>query len=350
MVVSLSTQKEEKGMGFRYRKSINLGGGFRITLSGSGVSYSWGVKGYRVTKTARGTTRRTVSIPGTGISYVHETREGSNPNCPKPAPAIDNNYYDTQDIVNNVATDMVSDGLEDLLASASEAIKYNTLANVGCWITAIVGFVYPVSFLFTMAFLLFKVYVRTRCTINLDYDIELDQEEIVYDRINPMIEITECEKVWRIIQTSKVLNRKYACGANDSVNRTLCKVSTKIPFPFKTDMEIASFKAKKETLLFLPDRLFIMQKSKIGALNYDDIEASARTARFIEDKGVPKDSRVVGKTWKYVNKAGGPDKRFKDNKQYPICLYGELELRSASGLNTVIMFSNPYIGEETSQG
>ena len=186
-------------MGFRYRKSINLGGGFRITLSRSGVSYSWGVKGYRVTKTARGTTRRTVSIPGTGISYVHETREGSNPNCPKPAPAIDNNYYDTQDIVNNVATDMVSDGLEDLLASASEAIKYNTLANVGCWITAIVGFVYPVSFLFTMAFLLFKVYVRTRCTIDLDYDIDPDQEEIVYDRINPMIEITECEKVWRII-------------------------------------------------------------------------------------------------------------------------------------------------------
>ena len=30
-------------MGFRYRKSINLGGGFRINLSKSGVGYSWGV-------------------------------------------------------------------------------------------------------------------------------------------------------------------------------------------------------------------------------------------------------------------------------------------------------------------
>ena len=56
-------------VGFRFRKSINLGGGFRITLSKSGIGYSWGVKGYRITKTARGAIRRTASIPGTGISY-----------------------------------------------------------------------------------------------------------------------------------------------------------------------------------------------------------------------------------------------------------------------------------------
>ena len=60
-------------MGLRVRKSINLGGGFRINLSKSGIGYSWGTKGYRVTKTARGTTRRTYSIPGTGISWVDES-------------------------------------------------------------------------------------------------------------------------------------------------------------------------------------------------------------------------------------------------------------------------------------
>lgn len=32
-------------MEFRYRKSINLGGGFRINLSKSGIGYSWGTKG-----------------------------------------------------------------------------------------------------------------------------------------------------------------------------------------------------------------------------------------------------------------------------------------------------------------
>lgn len=67
-------------MGFRYRKSINLGGGFRVNISKSGIGYSWGVKGARITKTSRGTTRHTLSIPGTGISYVNETGKSRNRN------------------------------------------------------------------------------------------------------------------------------------------------------------------------------------------------------------------------------------------------------------------------------
>lgn len=59
-------------MGFRFRKSINLGGGFRVNLSKSGVGYSWGTKGVRFTKTAKGKKRTTLSVPGTGISYVSE--------------------------------------------------------------------------------------------------------------------------------------------------------------------------------------------------------------------------------------------------------------------------------------
>lgn len=39
-------------MGFRFRKSINMGGGFRLNLSKSGVGYSWGTKGFRITKRA----------------------------------------------------------------------------------------------------------------------------------------------------------------------------------------------------------------------------------------------------------------------------------------------------------
>lgn len=55
-------------MGFRFRKSIKLGPA-RINLSKSGIGYSVGTKGFRVTKKARGGTRMTASIPGTGISY-----------------------------------------------------------------------------------------------------------------------------------------------------------------------------------------------------------------------------------------------------------------------------------------
>lgn len=60
-------------MGFRLRKSINLGHRVKVNLSKSGIGYSVGVPGLRITKTAKGHVRTTASIPGTGISYVSET-------------------------------------------------------------------------------------------------------------------------------------------------------------------------------------------------------------------------------------------------------------------------------------
>ena len=58
-------------MGIRFRKSIRLGKGIRINLSGSGVGYSVGWKGFRFTKPSKGRSRTTTSIPGTGLSFTN---------------------------------------------------------------------------------------------------------------------------------------------------------------------------------------------------------------------------------------------------------------------------------------
>lgn len=64
-------------MGLRINKSINIGG-LRVNLSKSGIGFSAEVPGFRVTKTADGKIRKTVSIPGTGISYVSEDKINKN--------------------------------------------------------------------------------------------------------------------------------------------------------------------------------------------------------------------------------------------------------------------------------
>ena len=56
-------------MGFRFRKSAKMGP-VRVNFSKSGVGYSVGGKGFRVTKRADGKVQTTASIPGTGISYT----------------------------------------------------------------------------------------------------------------------------------------------------------------------------------------------------------------------------------------------------------------------------------------
>ena len=58
-------------MGLRFRKSINLGP-LRINLSKSGVGFSLGVKGFRIGRSAKGKNTATVSLPGTGLSYVQD--------------------------------------------------------------------------------------------------------------------------------------------------------------------------------------------------------------------------------------------------------------------------------------
>ena len=65
-------------MGFRFKKSIKAGP-VRVNFSKSGIGYSVGGKGFRVTKKAGGGVRTTASIPGTGISYVNDSGSGRKP-------------------------------------------------------------------------------------------------------------------------------------------------------------------------------------------------------------------------------------------------------------------------------
>jgi len=91
--------------------------------------------------------------------------------------------------------------------------------------------------------------------------------------------------------------------------------------------------------------VLIVDAAGVGAVSYNDLSIAHSTTRFIEAQGVPADATVVGQTWKYVNKSGTPDKRFKNNYQIPIALYEEIHFASKSGLNEVIQVSSQGGGQ-----
>jgi hypothetical protein len=62
-------------VGFSYRKSVKMGP-FRMTASKSGISYSVGGKGARVTKRANGKVQTTLTVPGTGLRYTATSGTG----------------------------------------------------------------------------------------------------------------------------------------------------------------------------------------------------------------------------------------------------------------------------------
>jgi Protein of unknown function (DUF4236)/Short C-terminal domain len=63
-------------VGLSYRKSFKAGP-FRVTASKSGISYSAGVKGARVTKRANGRVQTTLSVPRTGVRHTTTSKAGT---------------------------------------------------------------------------------------------------------------------------------------------------------------------------------------------------------------------------------------------------------------------------------
>lgn len=71
-----------------------------------------------------------------------------------------------------------------------------------------------------------------------------------------------------------------------------------------------------------------------------ELQIGVEGVRFHEDEDVPKDAEVVGYTWAKTNKDGSPDRRFKENYQIPVCLYGQIAFRSQTGVTEEYMVSN----------
>jgi hypothetical protein len=65
-------------MGWRWRKSIGLGGGARTTISKSGLGFSYGYGGLRIGRSPSGGLWVSATIPGTGISFFKSLSRNTN--------------------------------------------------------------------------------------------------------------------------------------------------------------------------------------------------------------------------------------------------------------------------------
>lgn len=350
-------------MGFRVRKSINLGGGFRINLSKSGVGYSWGTKGYRVTKTARGTTRRTYSIPGTGISWVDETvgrgrskgrtdqrrntknqtyTERYQPSQPKQK----HNYQPVQEssserAIQSGEIEQFKEAEEGNISDAIErTIRMNKIGTFLLWGALLIA-VHPAFALIPFAGIILMIAAHTAGRVDLDYTFDPEKKDEHDRRIGAWQLLAEGKKEWQVLTEQLNTISKTNAGAGRSLKRTLCKIQKGHPYYIETNVDtIQIILANKETMIILPDKVFFVRNQRVGMIEYSDFKISVSSVRFVETDPIPSDAQIVGQTWQYVNKNGTPDRRFKTNKQIPICMYGQVILRSSSGLNVELQISN----------
>ena len=107
------------------------------------------------------------------------------------------------------------------------------------------------------------------------------------------------------------------------------------------NLTVPTLAAGNKQLYFFPDRILVYDPGGVGAVPYSEVHATAGQLKFVEDGPIPSDAAVAGRTWRYVNKGGGPDRRFNNNVELPILVYGLLHLGSPSGLNELFHCSRP---------
>ncbi len=326
-------------MAFRYRRSISLGGGFRINLTSSGIGYSWGTKGFRISRTARGTTRKTYYIPGTGISYSSESggerrnrRERGNSTSSQPL-----DFSKEREIVKDKIKELKQSD-EGTIADALERTMNLDFIGTLLLFTVILAVIHPVFLLIPLVGAILKIAAHTLGRVNLEYSFDAEKQDEHTRRIDAWELLVEGDREWQILPGN---NSGRKPNAEAEIKRVECKVEKGHPYYINTNVDTIQISlANKEKLIILPDKVFFERKRKIDAIDYSDFRISVSSVQFVEREKVPGDATIVGETWQYVNRNGTPDRVKRNNKRIPICDYGRIFLRSKSGVNIELQISN----------
>lgn len=347
-------------MGFYLRKSISVGP-LRFNLSKSGVGVSAGVKGLRFGVGPRGNYvhmgrgglyyRATLPVSSASPKQPIQSRLPPSPQIPSGTHAL------LQEVESADVSQIVDSSSRELLDELNRK-----RAKMRLWpVVAIVSIVIlglGISANWPMWLLLILLLAGTvgtyvahsrdalEKTVVLFYDFDSDMEAAYAQLHSAASQLANCAAAWHIEASGKVHDRKYHAGASDLVRRKSTSIQKTEPPYIKTNIETIAVAVGRQTLHFFPDRVLVYDANGVGAVGYQELCVDVSATRFIESDSVPRDAEVVDRTWKYVNKSGGPDRRFKDNKELPVCRYEEIVLTSQSGLNEVLQLSRCGSGND----
>lgn len=335
-------------MGFYLLKGFNFGP-IRLNLSRSGLGASFGVTGARIGVGPRGSYIHL----GRGGLYYRQSLGTFSPGHPPARQLInfDSSEKGLREIASASAAGMVDSSSSELLKELNRVQQrwdiFPSVAIIGVLATGLVAFMYQGWWWWWASTLVVStvasIYVRhtdvMRGTAILHYALEGEADRRFSSLLSAFSQIGRCQAIWRVKAQGHTDDWKRHAGANTILKRSLFRPSLACPAKVQCNIQVPTFKTESSTLYFFPDRLLVYNWGGVGAVPYNQLGATAAQIQFREDEQVPSDAVKVGTTWRFVNKNGGPDRRFNNNRQLPIMLYGQLFLTSASGVRELFEMS-----------
>ncbi|KIA96730.1 hypothetical protein OC25_03165 [Pedobacter kyungheensis] len=357
-------------MAWSFRKRIKIIPGVHLNLSKSGISTSIGVKGASITFGKSGTYLNT-SVPFLGLNSRYKLSESSPKpetyNQEQPIELFGNIFSaDIQEI-----TSQNMQGVKEAIILAQEQkkeLKSDLLkiqTTLGASKTKLL-----LSYVFLYGIIKKQIPIQLKTDIqaqkeaidqtkeqidNCYVKLEVEFEQEIKEKYNTLVQtfknLTTSHKIWDV--TSAHFQDRVAARSSAStiVNKRDVRFSLKSIKEIRSDFEALYFEnANGADLYFYPSFIIMYSnKTEFAIIGLDEINLQQSYVRFTETGIVPRDSKVIDRTWAKVNKNGTPDKRFKGNYQIPIAKYGQINLRTNTGLNEEYEFSNYEFTEEFSQ-
>jgi hypothetical protein len=177
-----------------------------------------------------------------------------------------------------------------------------------------------------------------------------DWGKLVQEGLDRLLQVLgRSSAIWSVSREHVHGDWKRHAGAGTSVARSRIRIGWGAPSFIETNARIGFLKIAGTKLYLFPDRMLIFGPGGVRSVRYADLSATAGTVSFREEQGVPSDARVTGKTWRYVNKSGGPDRRFNNNYQIPVVSYGTLEVQAPSGLRISLQTSAEHTAADAAK-
>ena len=353
-------------MSWYIRKAVKVGP-VRFNLSKSGIGTSIGITGFRI------------GIKPNGRSYIHAGRYGlyyreefgnNKTGINKFDSTPDNGSADNTTFYNTAGSEeLKSDYKKDVveaLTKSYKAFRYDYLTGLVALIIIIILFFnkdsfynpydYPLDTKGVYTFYLLTIIIAAigiitfifvakwetkRRQVNLVYEFENNNFEYYKEIISAFNKIAQSKKIWSLISSEYLLSdyqSKINAGARNLVDRGSASSGTgKLPW-VNTNINIPLIKANGKSLYFVPDGILVYDSKGVAYVDYQNLKISYDTTHFA-DEYPPSDANIIYTTWQYTNKGGGPDRRFKNNKEIPVCKYGELKIEIGNKLLLYIMTS-----------
>jgi len=363
-------------MGWRFRKSFSPLPGVRINLSPGGLSTSVGVGPFRFSVGPRGTAVN-ARIPGTGISFRQPIKSGETiedkrfhqqpPTDWSPVPIPNQDVALPEGEIRSAGTsELTSEGLskfKELLTKArderrsllpelqSAALESARLQKkYDAWVNG-----WFLRRVFHKRFILLQHQAdewkarheeleeqEELSRLNTQFDLPKAVRRAFHQVSDSFAIMAKSDRVWDTVAAVAVDGMRERTSATKSIDRQQVTFDLGVCELIQSEWKVPHLSNANGGDLFIYPGfiLFFISADEFALIEASHVDAVFRSSPFIEEERVPLDTQIIRQAWKKANKDGSPDRRFANNYQIPVVEYGDLIIRSPTGLNEHYMISN----------